>query len=315
MRNVVYICDDKYAMPTRVSIVSLRENATNEYTVHIITIGLNTRNRGLFLSLSTENFHIIIHDIEPGVYEKKTIDITQRSHVTPTALLKFELPNILKTVDTVLYLDSDIIINHDISELFELRDFDCCYAACVRELWKLTDGKTHDFYFNSGVMLFNLKKLRNEDITCKLWEKKVELLKDPHYTTMDQDTLNIVLAKRTKELPIIYNFNPYFGEEKAFKSVSMYFPETINSIEEISENVKIIHYVGKEDKPWVYSTARMVDIWEKYYKIIEKNEEKLTRIQLRKGFYYRFQQARAYLHNNDMRALIKLISKRIISCK
>ena len=61
-------------------------------------------------------------------------------------------------------------------------------------------------YFNSGVILFNLKKWRELDCENQLAEHA--LYSRAHYMSPDQDLLNIVFRNRILCLNLKYNFQP-----------------------------------------------------------------------------------------------------------
>lgn len=76
---------------------------------------------------------------------------------TYMSMMRIALPFLLPEEERCLYLDIDTIVMQDISELWELPIEDLYFAA-VRE-----PAKSHDdfVYTNAGVMMMNLKKLRN----------------------------------------------------------------------------------------------------------------------------------------------------------
>jgi lipopolysaccharide biosynthesis glycosyltransferase len=73
-------------------------------------------------------------------------------------LIRAALSKIFSNLDTILSLDVDTIVNENISALWDI-DLTNYYLAAVKEPDKTTD----DFlYINMGVVLFNLKKLRED---------------------------------------------------------------------------------------------------------------------------------------------------------
>ena len=96
--------------------------------------------------------------------------------VSTAALFKFDLPNLLPdSIEKVLYLDGDIIVQGDLSELYST-DISDVYAGVVKDYRGLTlKGDfnerlkiNHTAYFNSGVLLLNLSLLRNDNLPEKL---------------------------------------------------------------------------------------------------------------------------------------------------
>jgi lipopolysaccharide biosynthesis glycosyltransferase len=209
-RHIVLITDDNYVMPTRVVITSLINNIPQnneyEYFVHICTFQISEKNKSLLEHCSSGNVSVDVMIIPESQYAEKFARINQKSHVTPAALIKFDLCMLFPSVNELLYIDSDIIINKSLDSLFNY-DISDYYLAASFEFWQymmeVYKYKKHNvekpnFYFNSGIMLFNLKKIREEHIPEKLWETKYNSYNLPNAKKqcMDQDALNAVLAKK-----------------------------------------------------------------------------------------------------------------------
>lgn len=294
MKNTIHIaliCDDNYVIPTIVTMNSVVANISDDYKIsfHIVTAGLTDDSVEILSNIRKKDTKVLIYRRNISEYENKLQKIKEFSHVTFSALFKFELANILNNIDKVIYLDSDIIIKHDISSLYKIdvRDY---YVAAVPELWKaLENGNIVNNklrYFNSGVMLINLARWREEKVSEKLWAKKMEIASDLSFRTMDQDVFNLVFYDKFLLLPIEYNFNPYFYEKKYFSLIKQYANYEYSTKEEILNAVVAVHYVGKEDKPWVYSTARLGGLWDKYYKESGFEPGKLSRKRIKKNIVY-----------------------------
>lgn len=275
MNNIVLICDDAYALPTAVCIRSIITCAggNSTFTVHVCTFGLTEKNTLLFENMGTSNVAVRVHSVPKSLIEEKVAGVSQKTHVTKTALIKLELPNYFKELDRLLYIDSDIIVKGMLDELFET-SLDGYYLAASFEFWihqnnvkyGLSKNKREDFYFNSGVMLLNLKKMREDDISDKLWDYKLNCTKTK---LMDQECLNAVCHDAVKPISIKWNFNPTFLQEDQIAGINAVYGETYDSCEQLLQDVRIIHYVGKQDKPWVYDTACLREFWMKNYDATE----------------------------------------------
>lgn len=308
-RHVVLITDDNYVMPTAVTIKSIEVNALSEcqYIIHICSFGLSKDNIDYLNSMSTENFKIVIHIIQEDHYREKFGLISQKTHVTPSALIKFDLCKILDGLERVLYIDSDIIVNNSLNELFKY-DIENYYLAASFEFWRYiiakkegTDGLS-DFYFNSGVMLFNLKKIREDNISDILWSVKINKFngQDNKSGLMDQDCFNDVCASMCYQLPIKFNFNPVFSKGNKIQDINKVYNLNYSSIQELLDDVVIIHYVGKTDKPWKYETANYVDLWEKYYLLAGYRIDDLKREVIKKNIAYYFERFRISLKKRGL---------------
>lgn len=149
--------------------------------------------------------------------------------------------------DKILYIDVDAIVNGDLSKLWQK---DTKYIAGVHEPgeWdKHLNGKGYDdTYINSGVLLMNLKTIREKYLD----DKMIKLLNTNKYAYPDQDVINIVFKDKIEPLPVEYNST-----------------ETTGFI----DNAKIVHYI-RQRKGWIKSSPRS-EIWynwfNKYIKEVE----------------------------------------------
>ncbi|QRM44358.1 glycosyltransferase family 8 protein [Rhizobium sp. BG4] len=116
------------------------------------------------------------------------------------------MPEIVdETCERIVYLDADVIVKGDISHLFETDLQDNLVAACCTvggaKLNRRLGRNDDELYFNSGVLVLDVKKWRNEGLT----RKAIELLQINNYTFMDQDVLNVLSTGRVLSLEWIWN--------------------------------------------------------------------------------------------------------------
>lgn len=102
------------------------------------------------------------------------------SAYTPYAMVRLFADEAEELGDKVLYLDTDVMLRGDISELYSI-NIDRYHLAGTRDyLGKFFFGNR---YLNSGVILFNMKKMREDGVfpACrKLCNNKKMLLSDQH---------------------------------------------------------------------------------------------------------------------------------------
>ena len=84
----------------------------------------------------------------------------------------------------MLWLDVDTIVEQDIGDLFD-RDLAGNYVAMVEEPVR---SKYPFTYYNAGVMLMDLDKLRRDGI---MW-KWLQLINREPFTAKDQDVINLI---------------------------------------------------------------------------------------------------------------------------
>lgn len=272
--NICFICDEKYVMPTVVAIKSLFVNRNSErtYYIHILGIALSENSKNTLCCLREEDFKIEIMDIE--INSQISSLKKENLHVSTAAIYKFIIPEIFKDYERILYIDSDVIVNKDISSWYDIK-FNNTYAAVVKDLNAMTYNPpqliklslTHSAYFNSGVMLLNLKKLREDNISDKLLDYRK---KGINYF-MDQDAFNVIFCENVIYLPIIYNLITSVIEDFDIKAVNSYYGLTAYDKKEIINNSFIIHYASPY-KPWEYNGVFCTEIWEQYYYLSFKEE-------------------------------------------
>ena len=149
-------------------------------------------------------------------------------------------------MEKLIYVDSDLLFLADVRELWEF-PLDGYPAAAVMGRQRKAHLQNLDLpedarYFNSGVMLYNLKQMHAENCTrqfAQVREKYADKLKYP-----DQDILNIVFRDRCRPLPVAWNF--YTSLYRNPPQEGLYSTEDIlNAL----QNPGVAHFSGVH-KPW-----------------------------------------------------------------
>ena len=141
-----------------------------------------------------------------------------RSRWTYIGLIRAALSKVFPQYDKILSIDCDTIVAQNVSDLWDI-DLGGYYFAAVKE--PVLSSTTHGLYTNVGVMMMNLKKLRDGKDT-----EMIKALNTRAYYFVSQDVLNGLCRGSIRELPGEYNVCDY----------------TIPST-----SVKIIHYAGKNN--------------------------------------------------------------------
>ena len=116
-------------------------------------------------------------------------------------------------LDRILSLDVDTIAIDDVSDIWNL-PIDDCYFSASREPDR-SNVRQNILYTNAGVMLQNLKKLRED----KIDDKMIEALNKSVYTFLDQDTYNKFCLGFIHDMPSKYNVNEYTAKTNTIKIV------------------------------------------------------------------------------------------------
>ena len=285
--HIVYAADNRFAEILGVSLVSLFENNKDmgNIIVYIFDNDICNENKNRI----EEIFRI--YNRKPPIWIK-CLNITEilsmrisvdRGSLSQYARL-FIARNLPDGLTRVLYLDCDIIIEKSIKELWNidlhgmtigaLKDaFSKYYRANINLL-------PNDIMFNSGVMLIDLVRWKEQNIEEKLLEFITQ--KKGKIQQGDQGALNAVLSKDTyclnpkyNSVTIFYDFS--YSEMMIYrKPPKDYYTE--EQIKIATEDPTIVHFTTSflSKRPWVEGCKhRYVEEWLKYKKISPWKENAL----------------------------------------
>lgn len=257
---VAFICDANFVLPTCVAIASLVKNKkqTTFYDIYVIMSEYCDEDAKKFMSFDNSadvNIHII-----QGSLEQYTA-IPQGAHVTISALLKFDICELIPEYEKILYLDGDLIIRSDLSQLYhmDLRDK---HAAVVKNSRGILDGSD---YFFSGLILFDAAKMRADNIKDELIKTRREL---KQRKSMDMTTFNIVLENKVIFIDPKYDCPlgrvEYERKFYRIKEYNQFYDSNYKNWKDLLNQSLIIHYCGAE-KPWKYSFGWCNKEWMYYF--------------------------------------------------
>jgi len=268
---VVWITDDGYAVQTGVAITSLlcNKNPETSYAIYVLGRSLSDENTRMLTALSA--------DVVVIPCDTSKIDAYNKTHpyVSEAALLKFDIPQILPQYNKVLYLDGDILVLGDLAELFatELGDH---LAAVVKDLLAMR----HDYhartgvssYFNSGVLLLNTRKMREENTSDQLTSNKA---KDIWRILMDQDTFNVTFAENVVWLHPRYNL--MYGNNRisgwSLNQMASFYGISAEEMLDTMNHPLIEHFCNRK-KPWKTPLAEKYLDYHEYRVLFELLLEK-----------------------------------------
>ncbi len=171
--------------------------------------------------------------------------------LSSAAYYRLFAPNLLSNYSKILYLDADLVVQGDITELLQ-NDFSP-YALAARSV-PLAEARTvnknleRDLatpYFNSGVLVIDTNKW--ESLACT--EHICNIIRnDTHRLSYaDQCALNLFFNGNYKQLPLEWNVTRRFFEDGV--NDTMYTLDEKKEIKNARANPRIIHYTG-DYKPW-----------------------------------------------------------------
>lgn len=265
---VVFATDENYLFYTIVAITSMAENANKDtyYEIYVLISGKLKTGHSLFSDVQKRyaNIEIQLVPVNEEAFENVFLN---NSHVTKATFYRLLLSEMLP-LNKCLYLDSDIIVNIDLQELY-VTDMKTEYVAGVRDLWvdllteidreqrrKRTGISSMDQYINAGVLLMNLDSIRKDDITEAFYEHmKI------NYLFEDQDIINVCCYEHIKRLPAKWNlFTLFMGQLDELQKHGT----DENTIKYMKEKKGIIHYATPFIRPWESERFLCNDIWWNY---------------------------------------------------
>ena len=260
--------DNNYTMPTIVAMTSMLENVNSDtvYKFHLLLSGdFKEENKNMILSLKkkypSKQFEINFIDMK-NAFSWARQSITS---ITRPTYFRLYLPNLLREYDKLIYLDGDIIVNKDLSKLWNT-DLKDNYIAGVRNYFRNPNTIYHKYlgiddlnqYINAGVSLMNLKKLRDDKMIDKFeWFIKNKINKCKELIMQDQDTINACCYGKIIILPFEYNFSELL--------IELYNAQNENKkISLLTSDSTIIHYA--HTKPWNNLNSSLAEKWWFYAK-------------------------------------------------
>lgn len=269
---VVFICDANFVLPTCVALTSLLQNKKEEscYDVYVIMSEYNEKDGDRFRSFE-QYPNTAIHIIKGSL--EKYRSIPQAAHVTISALLKFDICELISEYDKLLYLDGDLIIRSDITDLYHI-DLQGKHAAVVKNSRGILDGSD---YFFSGLILFDAAKMRRDGMRDKLLSTRKEL---GQRKAMDMTAFNIVLKDKVIFIDPKYDCPlgrvEYERKYYRIQEYNAFYQTDYKNWTDLVKQSLIIHYCGAL-KPWKYSFGWCNEEWKRYYDQSPYKEEKLQR--------------------------------------
>ena len=255
----IVICTDKnYVMPCGVMLYSIcKNNKSEDITFHIICDNsLDNKDQQSLkktILLNPENNKKIIFYIigNESLNDFPRLDkTTPKNYITKATYYRLYIAKILpNSIDKVLYLDCDIIVRHSLKELWNT-DISNISVAVVPDVAEGLIDKYNRLhypqnkgYFNSGVLLLNLKKWRQED---KFSAFITFMNEHPDWIKLhDQDVMNRVFYDDKISLPIKYNFQEGFLWNDIFYDYWKYEDQVLAA----RKDPVILHFT--DSKPWV----------------------------------------------------------------
>lgn len=282
--NIMYTCDDNYVWLMGISAVSLFEmnKDCDEINVYLLGNNISSENKDK-LSQISKQYKRNIEVIEvPDLNIPESMCDKRWPKSAYTRLYAGEL--LPKEVDKVIYLDCDTIVNGSLLKLWKVDMGEKIVFGvldCISDEYKknIGLGKTEP-YLNAGVLMFQVKLMRETDIN-----QRINSFFDKYKDVMvyaDQDLMNGIFAQRKGCIDIKYNVMSLFASYSYEEIMKLRRPRHYYSkkkIENAKENPSIIHYTTcmLNVRPWFKNSEHPYgSIFLKYMEISPWNQKELS---------------------------------------
>jgi len=272
--NLVIAADDKYSMPLATTVRSVIDTLKNNarLDVYVLDGGISDRNKHRIIR-SWPSRQLNVHWLSPD--REPIRDLQTCGYLSLTAYLRLFIGELLpSSVRKAIYLDSDVIVRRDLSEMWSTPcdDVPCCavpdlltpYLNTREAIGRSTlcDRQSHftlpiknyrelglpgnAAYFNSGVLLINVDHWRRNSFL----QSALRCLREHHdYVHLgDQYALNILFSGQWRHLDLRWN---QIGTVYDCVEPSD-FPFDQSLLQPVIDSPWIVHYCWR-DKPWLAS--------------------------------------------------------------
>ncbi|MGI6094976.1 MAG: glycosyltransferase family 8 protein [Lachnospiraceae bacterium] len=280
--NIFYTTDERFVGKIAASICSVFENNRDmeQITVYIICQEVSADSKQKFVSLGEQyNRSVQVIDLKPlDQYFDFSFDTNGWAPIVLARLLVGKL--LPESVERVLYMDGDTVNIGSLQKLWNTdlhgKVLGACIEATIDEERKRSLDMEGYPYINAGVLLFDLKKWREEQ-----WGEQIIAYYREHFGRLfanDQDAINGALKDEIYYLEPKYNFYniywfyPYRVLKKLMGQTYYYSRDVVG---ESIQNPAIIHYLG-EERPWRKgNTHKFRSHYEKYHDMTPWKDEPL----------------------------------------
>lgn len=254
---VFFAVDNGYIPFLSVALRSLIDNTSKEniYAIKILYTNVTEENKIKIKKYETENISIEFVDLNKQLEEIKE-KLYTRNYFSNTTYYRLFIPELYPEYDKAVYIDSDTVCLSDIAELYNTDMGDNLIAGIPDGVIQAIDifkdyvervvgVADYNNYFNAGVIVMNLKELRD----YKFEEKFIYMLEKIKFEVVqDQDYLNRLCKGRVKILDYSWNRMPVMGKTEG--------------------KINLIHY-NLGAKPWYFDNVVYQEYFWEYAKKTE----------------------------------------------
>ena len=277
---IVLSANDKFAPYLDVMIQSIIANAspTRQYDIIVLFNDISEKNRNLIAWDARDKGNISIRFIRVCEYfDAGKLFVDQ--HLSIETYYRLIIPEIMPDYHKILYLDCDMVVDHDVAELYDL-DLQGCLIGAAKDIdvagqvnlkqnnWDryavedLNLDSPFD-YFQAGVLILDLDQLRQTVSS----EEMIRLAASRSWRCHDQDVLNMVCKNRVYYIPQQWNTLMDWQEPgRSRMQILKMAPRGLYEEYAVArKNPYMIHFAGYQ-KPWDVVDCDLAEYFWEYAK-------------------------------------------------
>lgn len=264
--------DDNYVYPTIVSITSIMKNKNKNtsycfYIMHPQNLSYGNKEKVQNLGRKYNQCDIKLIDMK-GNYDRAPID----SYISTPTYYRLSLSELVPNLDKIIWLDGDTLVFHDLNDMFNINMSGYYYKGFLdNNIDALKNlGIYNDHYICAGVMLINLKELRENNMVEK-FQEFIEKNNDK-LVQHDQTVINAMCMDEIGVLPAKFGiFNCINNDIDCYvDNLTAKDKYTLGEVRNAIKDPWVLHCVSK---PWNNLDALGYDKWWEYARETDYFEE------------------------------------------
>ena len=276
---ITLAANDFYVPYLATTITSIVKNASNgnNYDIIVMQRNFSDDSKRRLLNIISGKKNCSLRFIDISAYSDRFNKLFTHMHFTIETWFRLVMPEMLSAYDKVIYLDSDLVVDTDIADLYKTELSDNLLAATkdadTAGLYNGYDPDRKEYmdnilkiknpyeYFQAGVIVFNLKQFRKDfDVS-----ETLKYAASYEWKLLDQDVLNYLAQDKVKFIDMSWNVMTDWAGVRVKDIISRAPKELNDAYMEARKAPKIIHYAGG-DKPWQKPDMDLSEYFWKYAK-------------------------------------------------
>lgn len=289
---IVLSANDKFAPYLDIMIESIAANTNDarNYDIIVLYNDISEKNQNLIRLAAKGHSNISIRFVRVCEYfDASKLFVDQ--HLSVETYYRLIIPEIMPDYHKILYLDCDMVVDHDVAELYDL-DLGGCVIGAAKDIdvagqinlgqndWKTYAEKTLGLdcaydYFQAGVLVIDLDALRRTASS----EEMIHLALSNKWRCHDQDVLNMICKNNVFYIPQQWNVLMSWEETGRSRMQIMKMAPRMLYEEYMTARKEpyMIHFAGYQ-KPWDVADCDFAEYFWKYAKLSPYYPRLLRRI-------------------------------------